>query len=128
MREPVSDFDARSVYFAYRPDKPQVEGWAPYWHMVAMQADGSGLRQLTDGPFHDFDAVCLPDGGVAFSRYLQPNDTVPDYPTGPPPPGPKTPVPVVPMPSPQPVMLVQLLEQVSQLTALPSSHCSVPQT
>ena len=44
-----------------------------------------------------------PDGGVAFSRYLQPSDTVPDYPTGPPPPGPKTPVPVVPMPSPQPV-------------------------
>jgi hypothetical protein len=24
------------------------------------------LRKLTDGPFHDFDAVCLPDGGVAF--------------------------------------------------------------
>jgi hypothetical protein len=32
-----------------------------------MAADGSGLRRLTDGPFHDFDAVCLPDGGVAFN-------------------------------------------------------------
>ncbi len=66
VREPVSDFDAKTIYFAYRPDKPEVEGWASYWHLYAMEADGSGLRKLTDGPFHDFDAVCLPDGGVAF--------------------------------------------------------------
>ncbi|MFV2070380.1 MAG: hypothetical protein ACC645_25730, partial [Pirellulales bacterium] len=66
VREPVSDFDAKTIYFAYRPDKPLVEGWASYWHMYAMETDGSGLRRLTDGPFHDFDAVCLPDGGVAF--------------------------------------------------------------
>lgn len=66
VREPVSDYDARTLFFAYRPDKPEVDGWAPYWHMYRMAADGSGLRQLTDGPFHDFDAVCLPDGGVAF--------------------------------------------------------------
>jgi len=67
VREPVSDFDARMVYFAYRPDKPEVDGWASYWHLYAMRSDGSGLRKLTDGPFHDFDAVCLPDGGVAFN-------------------------------------------------------------
>jgi hypothetical protein len=66
VREPVSDFDAKTVYFAYRPDEPEVEGWASYWHLFAMEADGSGLRKLTGGPFHDFDAVCLPDGGVAF--------------------------------------------------------------
>ena len=66
VREPVSDFDAKTIYFAYRPDKPEKEGWAPYWHMYSMETDGSGLRKLTDGPFHDFDAVCLPDGGVAF--------------------------------------------------------------
>jgi len=66
VREPVSDFDAQTIFFAYRPDKPEVGGWASYWHMYAMEADGSGLRKLTDGPFHDFDAVCLPDGGVAF--------------------------------------------------------------
>lgn len=65
-REPVSDYDAQTIFFAYRPDKPEVDGWASYWHMYSMQADGSGVRQLTDGPFHDFDAVCLPDGGVAF--------------------------------------------------------------
>jgi hypothetical protein len=66
VREPVSDFEARTILFAYRPDKPEVDGWASYWHMYAMAADGSGLRQLTSGPFHDFDGVCLPDGGVAF--------------------------------------------------------------
>ncbi len=66
-REPVSDFDAKTIYFAYRPEKPEVDGWASYWHMYSMEADGSGLRKLTDGPFHDFDAVCLPDGGVAFN-------------------------------------------------------------
>jgi len=66
VREPVSDFDAKTIFFAYRPDKPEVEGWASYWHLYSMAADGSGLRRLTDGPYHDFDAVCLPDGGVAF--------------------------------------------------------------
>ena len=66
-REPVLDYDAKAIYFAYRPDKPEIDGWASYWHMYVMASDGSGLRRLTDGPFHDFDAVCLPDGGVAFN-------------------------------------------------------------
>lgn len=66
VREPVADYEARTIFFAYRPDQPEVEGWASYWHMYRMEAGGSGLQKLTDGPFHDFDAVCLPDGGVAF--------------------------------------------------------------
>jgi len=66
VREPALDFAAKTIYFAYRPDKPLVEGWASYWHLYAIQADGSGPQKLTDGPFHDFDPVCLPDGGVAF--------------------------------------------------------------
>jgi hypothetical protein len=65
-REPVVDFDAETIYFSYRPDQPAVDGWESYWHLYAMHVDGSNLRQLTDGPFHDFDAVCLPDGGLAF--------------------------------------------------------------
>ena len=66
VREPTADYEAKTVYFAYRPHKPEVEGWASYWHMYAMAVDGTGLRRLTEGPFHDFDAVCLPDGGLAF--------------------------------------------------------------
>ncbi len=76
VRHPVADFDARTVYFAYRPDQPEVEGWQSYWHLMSVRTDGSGLRQLTDGPFHDFDPVPLPDGGLGFmstrcqGRYL----------------------------------------------------------
>ena len=66
VRDPVIDFDAATVFFAYRPDVPRVEGWDSYWHLHAMAADGSGLRRLTDGPFHDFDPAVLPDGGLAF--------------------------------------------------------------
>ena len=65
-REPICDFDAETIYFAYRPEKPEVEGWASYWHLYAMDADGSHVRKLSNGPYHDFDAVCLPDGGIAF--------------------------------------------------------------
>ena len=66
VRHPVADYDARTIYFAYRPDKPEVDGWKPYWHLMSMRADGSGLRQLTEGPYHDFDPVVLPDGGLGF--------------------------------------------------------------
>ena len=66
VRDPMADFDAQTIYFAYRPDKPEVGGWQPYWHLLSMRADGSGVRQLTEGPFHDFDPVPLPDGGLGF--------------------------------------------------------------
>jgi hypothetical protein len=36
------------------------------FHIMAMHADGSHLRQLTDGPYDDFDPCPLPDGGIAF--------------------------------------------------------------
>ncbi|MHB9006021.1 MAG: HzsA-related protein [Limisphaerales bacterium] len=66
VRHPVADFDARTIYFAYRPDQPEVEGWQPYWHLMSVRVDGGGWRQMTEGPFHDFDPVPLPDGGLGF--------------------------------------------------------------
>ncbi|KPJ70136.1 MAG: hypothetical protein AMS14_11110 [Planctomycetes bacterium DG_20] len=60
VRNPMADFDARRLFFAYRPSE------TGYYHLMAMNADGSGLRQLTDGPFHDYWPCPLPDGGVAF--------------------------------------------------------------
>ena len=75
-RDPVTDCDAQKIYFAYRPDQPEVAGWRSYWHLMAMDADGGNPRQLTTGPFHDFDPVPLPDGGLGFmstrckSRFL----------------------------------------------------------
>ncbi len=58
-RDPVASFDAGRIYFGYRasPDG--------YFHIHAVNADGSGSRQLTDGPFHDYYPCPLPDGGIA---------------------------------------------------------------
>ncbi|HEY5911300.1 MAG TPA: hypothetical protein VJA21_11925, partial [Verrucomicrobiae bacterium] len=69
-RDPMASFDARRVYFGYRPSPDS------YFHVRAVNADGSSPRQLTDGPFHDYYPCPLPDGGLAFistrckSRFL----------------------------------------------------------
>ena len=65
-RDPVADFSAQRIFFAYRPDRSPVEGWLPYWHLMSVNADGSDLRRLTDGPYHDYYPCPLPDGGLAF--------------------------------------------------------------
>ena len=59
-RDPMPGFDASKVYFAYRASGKE------YWHICVMNADGTGLRPLTDGPFHDYYPCPLPDGGIAF--------------------------------------------------------------
>lgn len=66
VREPALDYDARTVFFAYRPEIPLVEGWDSYWHLYALSLDDGRWQRLTEGPFHDFDPVVLPDGGLAF--------------------------------------------------------------
>ena len=66
VREPALDYDAKTVYFAYRPDLPEVAGWDSYWHLYALSLANGQWRRLTEGPYHDFDPVVLPDGGLAF--------------------------------------------------------------
>jgi len=69
-RNPMADFDAGKIYFGYRQSK------GTYYHIMVINADGSGVKQLTDGPFHDYWPCPLPDGGIAFistrckARYL----------------------------------------------------------
>ncbi len=69
-RDAVATFDARKIYFGYRTSK------SDYYRLMAVSPDGTGLKQLTDGPFHDFYPCPLPDGGLAFvstrckSRFL----------------------------------------------------------
>ena len=58
-RDPAASFDTTKIYFGYRPSKED------YFHLWMMNADGSGLKQITDGPFHDYFPCPLPDGGLA---------------------------------------------------------------
>jgi len=59
-RTPMASFSAQEVYFAYRRSRKDR------FHIMVMRSDGSRVRQLTDGPFHDFWPCPLPDGGIAF--------------------------------------------------------------
>jgi hypothetical protein len=72
--------DARTAYFAFADpsgkdpyDSPGfVQGTAEpgvkynTFHLYALQMDGSQLKQISDGPYDDFDPCPLPDGGLAF--------------------------------------------------------------
>src|SRR5260370_5536353 len=67
--KPEPSFDGKKVLFAMRRDG---EDWFPLYEV---HVDGSGLRQLTDGPFNDFAGTYLPDGRIVFcsdrTRYLE---------------------------------------------------------
>ncbi len=62
--------DACTVYFAFaeraaeKPDFYSLQRRC--FHVYAVNADGSNLRALTEGPDDDFDPCPLPDGGLAF--------------------------------------------------------------
>jgi hypothetical protein len=60
VRDPVVHYDAQRILFSYRKNT------TPYYHLYEINADGSGLRQLTDGPFDDIEPCYLPDGRIVF--------------------------------------------------------------
>ncbi len=60
VRDPTVHYDAKKILFSYR------KGGSPYYHLYEINADGSNLRQLTDGPFDDIEPCYLPDGGIMF--------------------------------------------------------------
>src|SRR5215471_15526008 len=70
VRDAAADYDLRRIYFAWRR---KGEEW---FHLMEVRPDGTGLKQLTSGPFHDLYPTPLPDGGLAFistrcrARYL----------------------------------------------------------
>ena len=65
-RDPIADFDAKRVYFAYRPDKSPTPGQDCYWHLMSVGVGGGKAQELTHGPFHDYYPCPLADGGLAF--------------------------------------------------------------
>jgi mono/diheme cytochrome c family protein len=60
VRDPAIDYDARKVLFSYR------KGGTDCYNLYEINLDGSGLKQLTDGPRDDIEASYLPDGGIVF--------------------------------------------------------------
>ena len=63
-------WDGQRVLFAYCETDPHATAWLAnmdqFYHLYEMSADGSGLRQLTDGPFDDFSPRYLPNGKILF--------------------------------------------------------------
>lgn len=62
-RDPVADYEARTIFFSYRP-AGHIE--QVYWNLMEMNVDGTGLKQLTQGSFHDYYPCPLPDGDLSF--------------------------------------------------------------
>ena len=60
VRDPQVQYDGQRILFSYR------RGGSPYYHLYEINADGTGLQQLTDGPFDDLEPSYLPDGGIVF--------------------------------------------------------------
>ncbi len=60
VRDPQVHYDGRKILFSYR------KGGQPYYHLYEIDCDGTDLRQLTDGPFDDFEPTYLPDGDIVF--------------------------------------------------------------
>ena len=75
---PDLSHDGRSILFAYVECRgsrdhdyhtdPTRGHWDAGWcyHLFKVNVDGSGLEQLTDGTWNDFDPIWLPNGRVAF--------------------------------------------------------------
>jgi len=73
--EPRLSWDARRVVFSfvqvtgeeYDPAQLQNDRDAGFFHVWEVGVDGTGLRQLTSGPYDDLMPAYLPDGGIVFS-------------------------------------------------------------
>ncbi len=60
VRDPQVHYDGQRILFSYRP------GGTHHYNLYEISADGTGLKQLTDGPFDDIEPSYLPDGGIIF--------------------------------------------------------------
>ena len=60
IRDPHVHYDGRTVLFSYRP------AGTDNYNLYEIQTDGTGLRQLTDGPYDDFEAIYLPTDDIVF--------------------------------------------------------------
>jgi hypothetical protein len=61
VADPEISWDGREVIFSRRGQDD------PWWHVWRIGVDGSGLEQVTGGPFHDVGPAYLPDERIVFS-------------------------------------------------------------
>ena len=61
VRYPCVSYDGKRIVFSYRPGGEKV------YHLYEINADGTGLRQITDGAFDDVEPIYVPDGGFVFA-------------------------------------------------------------
>ena len=63
-------WDGKRILFAHAATNPEATAWTAnmgqFYHLYEMSADGSNLRQLTDGHFDDFAPCYLPNGKILF--------------------------------------------------------------
>jgi hypothetical protein len=57
-------YDARKLLFSYKRDVARRED---SFHVYEINVDGTGLRQVTFGRYHDVSPVYLPDGRIVFN-------------------------------------------------------------
>ena len=60
VASPEISWDGRQVIFARREQND------PWWHVWRIGVDGSGLQQLTFGPYHHIQPAFLADGRIVF--------------------------------------------------------------
>jgi hypothetical protein len=61
ISDPAVSFDGRTILFSMRPPGGTNR------NIYEIHADGTGLRQVTNGGGHDFDPLYLPDGRIMFT-------------------------------------------------------------
>jgi len=93
---PELSFDGKQILFAYveckgdRKHKTHTDHSRGHWdegrcyHIFKVNVDGSGLEQLTDGTFNDFDPCWMPSGRIVFNSerrggYLRCGRVCPTY-------------------------------------------------
>ncbi|MGD0093202.1 MAG: hypothetical protein ABSE73_25085, partial [Planctomycetota bacterium] len=72
--EPRLSYDAQRIVFSYvqcsgkvlDPSRLANDVDEDFYHIWEVNVDGTGLRQLTSGPYDDVMPTYLPDGGIAF--------------------------------------------------------------
>ena len=60
VRDPCVHYEGRKILFSYR------KGGQNHYHLYEIEADGTNVRQLTDGPYDDIEPIYRPDDRIVF--------------------------------------------------------------